>query len=395
MARMAIALRSLAIAALGLVLAPAAAFGVNVDITAEGILTLQDNGGVANAISVGPTANTINDANGGLTPNPPNCPGSATSVTCTGTVSSIAVDLGGGNDNFTADGIGVPVGVSGGPGTDSLTGGEANDVLAGGSGDDTLTGRGGVDEFFGETGNDMIFARDGIAERIACGADTDQATNDFTDILAECERGADTDGDGFSSAVDCNDTNGTIFPGAREIFGNGIDEDCNGRDDVNLDVDGDGFLRPTDCNDNDPKIKPNTVEVRGNEVDENCDRVASPWLRLPAVVSNRWAVGPNFTLLRALIVHNLPRDARIVFGCDGSSCPFRKTKRQTVRSTRPITLSRGLTGKRLRAGTRFRLTITASQTIGRTYTYTIRNGALPSDETRCKAPGQKGRGTKC
>ncbi len=64
-------------------------------------------------------------------------------------------------------------------------------------------------------------------------------------------------------------------------------------------------------------------------------------------------------------------------------------------STRPITLSRGLTGKRLRAGTKFRLAITASQTIGRTYTYTVRSGALPSDETRCKAPGQKGRGTKC
>jgi hypothetical protein len=177
---------------------------------------------------------------------------------------------------------------------------------------------------------------------------------------------------------------------------NGIDENCNGlADDVNLDVDGDGFPRPADCNDNDPRIKPNAVEIRGNKVDENCDRVASPWLRLPAVVSNRWAVGPNFTLLRALILHNLPRGARIAFGCVGSSCPFRKTRRRTVSSTRPITLSRGLTGKRLRAGTKFTLAITASQTIGRTYTYTIRNGALPSDETRCKAPGQRGRGTKC
>ena len=29
--------------------------------------------------------------------------------------------------------------------------------------------------------------------------------NDFVDIIAECERGIDADGDGFSSAVDCND----------------------------------------------------------------------------------------------------------------------------------------------------------------------------------------------
>jgi Putative metal-binding motif len=308
---------------------------------------------------------------------------------------SLSVDMGDGGDTFSAPTVTDPIAVAGGNGNDKLTTGADRDVLAGGQGDDKLNGLGAIDEYFGGLDNDTIEAVDGNPERISCGDGTDSVHNDFTDVIAECETGIDGDGDGFSSAVDCNDANAAIFPGAREIFSNGIDENCNGIDDVNLDVDGDGFPRPADCNDNDPKIKPNAVEIRGNDVDENCDRVASPWLRLPAVVSNRWAVGPNFTLLRALILHNLPLDARVVFSCTGGSCPFRKTKRRTVRSSKPITLSKGLTGKRLRSGTKFRLSITASQTIGRTYTYTIRNGALPSDETRCKAPGEKGRGRAC
>ena len=61
---------------------------------------------------------------------------------------------------------------------------------------------------------------------------------------------------------------------------NGVDEDCDGADDINLDVDGDGYKRPDDCNDRNAKIKPNAVEKRGNKVDENCDgrlQDSSPW----------------------------------------------------------------------------------------------------------------------
>ena len=76
-------------------------------------------------------------------------------------------------------------------------------------------------------------------------AGTDTADNDFTDIIAECERGIDGDSDGFSSAVDCNDAVAGIHPGAREVFENGVDEDCDGRDNPNLDRDADGLGRCT------------------------------------------------------------------------------------------------------------------------------------------------------
>jgi len=81
--------------------------------------------------------------------------------------------------------------------------------------------------------------------------------------------------DGYDDInTDCNDVNSTIFPGADEICGDGIDQDCNGSDLIcpeEIDNDGDGYkVSQGDCNDNDPAIHPNALEIIGDGIDQDC-----------------------------------------------------------------------------------------------------------------------------
>ena len=51
-------------------------------------------------------------------------------------------------------------------------------------------------------------------------ADADADTDADTDVIE------DADGDGFTSDVDCDDGDASIFPGAKEVCGDGVDNDC-------------------------------------------------------------------------------------------------------------------------------------------------------------------------
>lgn len=83
----------------------------------------------------------------------------------------------------------------------------------------------------------------------------------------------DGDGDGWPLCNDCQDRQAGIHPGAMEICGDGIDNDCSGRAE-DKDLDADGFTDPacggTDCDDEDPHTYPGASEVCDGR-DNNCN----------------------------------------------------------------------------------------------------------------------------
>ena len=111
---------------------------------------------------------------------------------------------------------------------------------------------------------------------------------------------ADADGYGYcvagiGFAEDCDDTDASVYPGAPEIVGDGIDQDCDDQEECYEDADDDGYHTGStvvsldedcddagegdsstasgDCDDADADINPGATEVVGDEVDQNCDGV--------------------------------------------------------------------------------------------------------------------------
>jgi hypothetical protein len=104
-----------------------------------------------------------------------------------------------------------------------------------------------------------------------CGDGIDQDC-DGADLLCP---GADGDGDGYvgvgAGGDDCDDTNASVHPRAAEICGDGIDQDCDGDDLPCLqDEDGDGYGIDDDCDDQNAAVHPHALEVCGDGIDQDC-----------------------------------------------------------------------------------------------------------------------------
>ncbi|GDX80302.1 hypothetical protein LBMAG42_21130 [Deltaproteobacteria bacterium] len=110
---------------------------------------------------------------------------------------------------------------------------------------------------------------------------------------------ADDDGDGYggggADATDCDDADATVFPGATETTGDGVDQNCDGEEECLSDNDDDGYLDgsgstvtssdsdcddagegtttdpTTDCDDSDASVNPGAAEGIGDEQDQDCD----------------------------------------------------------------------------------------------------------------------------
>ncbi|MSP54235.1 MAG: choice-of-anchor D domain-containing protein [Myxococcales bacterium] len=110
----------------------------------------------------------------------------------------------------------------------------------------------------------------------------DLADNDCDGIIDEGSDGYDDDGDGVTEGDgDCNDYNDASYPGAPER-GDGVDNDCDSTVDEGTalyDDDGDGYAEVNgDCagaaskaQDDDAEVHPGAAEVCGDGIDNDCN----------------------------------------------------------------------------------------------------------------------------
>lgn len=133
-----------------------------------------------------------------------------------------------------------------------------------------------------------------------CWADAD-GDGVASDETVESEDAAcDGPGEAAATGEDCDDADAGVYPGAAEIVGDGVDQDCDGTERCSVDADGDGY-RPEgdatiasadldcddageaasdaedgDCDDADSRVSPGGVEIAGDGIDQDCDGVDPP-----------------------------------------------------------------------------------------------------------------------
>ncbi|MDA1197352.1 MAG: putative metal-binding motif-containing protein [Nanoarchaeota archaeon] len=114
----------------------------------------------------------------------------------------------------------------------------------------------------------------------------DQIDNDCTGAADEgCIVCTDSDGDGFSLepgcsiSQDCDDGNAAVYPGLAEICSDGKDNNCASGIDENCpppcsDVDEDGYSTncgvQLDCDDGNAEINPGATDIAGDGIDQDC-----------------------------------------------------------------------------------------------------------------------------
>jgi Putative metal-binding motif len=154
-----------------------------------------------------------------------------------------------------------------------------------------------------------------------------------------------------------------------------------------VDRDGDGISPPADCADNNATVWPGAPEIPGNGLDDDCAAGDAP-ARITAGVKNGWRVNRKFARVRRLRVVDAPAGATASVRCIGKRCKFKRRK-ATVRSNGTANLRRLVPRRRVPVGTTLEVRIVAPNSIGKVVRFPIKPRRVPDGRTLCLPPGAK------
>ena len=152
----------------------------------------------------------------------------------------------------------------------------------------------------------------------------------------------DVDGDGYAAAIDCNDHAAAIYPGAHDVPGDGIDQDC-------------------------------------SSADEELTRF------FPHVTAYFKSKRGKWSRFTELTIDGVPRGARIALACAGHGCQFKRWSMTAMRDIDVLAILKRLKGSKLGSGARLELRLTLAEHIGTVVRWKV--GPPPKPSVTCLPPG--------